>query len=74
MAETITAAADDEANIIFGATINPDLEGETTALYLLQVLRETPLKITRLAQGLPTGSNIEYADELTLASALKHRK
>lgn len=54
--------------------LNPDLEGETTALYLLQVLRETPLKITRLAQGLPTGSNIEYADELTLSKAFEGRR
>jgi len=52
--------------------LNFTLEGETTALYLTKILRDH-LKITRLAKGLPAGSDLEYADELTLANALKYR-
>ena len=52
--------------------LNFTLEGETTSLYLNKLLRDH-LKITRLAKGLPAGSDLEYADEMTLASALKYR-
>lgn len=52
--------------------LNFTLEGETTALYLTKILKDH-LKITRLAKGLPAGSNLEYADELTLGNALKYR-
>jgi len=52
--------------------LNFTLEGETTALYLTKILKDH-VKITRLAKGLPAGSNLEYADELTLGSALKNR-
>lgn len=54
--------------------LNPDLEGESTALYLQKLLQPLNVKITRLAKGLPSGSDIEYADEVTLASALKNRR
>ncbi len=52
--------------------LNFTLEGETTAMYLSRLLKGQ-IKITRLAKGLPAGSDLEYADELTLASALKNR-
>ena len=52
--------------------LNFNLEGETTSLYLAKLLRDH-IKITRLAKGLPAGSDLEYADETTLASALKYR-
>lgn len=52
--------------------LNFTLEGETTSLYLNKLLREH-IKITRLAKGLPAGSDLEYADETTLSSALKYR-
>jgi len=52
--------------------LNFTLEGETTSLYLTKILKDN-WKITRLARGLPAGSDLEYADELTLASALKYR-
>ncbi len=52
--------------------LNFTLEGETTSLYLNKLLRDH-IKITRLAKGLPAGSDLEYADEMTLASALKYR-
>lgn len=53
---------------------NPDTEGETTALYLAKSLKPYNLKITRLARGLATGSDLEYADEMTIISALSGRK
>ncbi|MDD4901489.1 MAG: recombination mediator RecR [Patescibacteria group bacterium] len=52
---------------------NPDLEGETTALYLAKILKPYKIKITRLAKGLPMGADLEYADEITLSNALKYR-
>lgn len=52
---------------------NPDLEGESTALYLVRLLKPLGVKITRLGRGLPMGSNIEYVDEVTLANALAGR-
>lgn len=52
--------------------LNFTLEGETTSLYLNKILKDH-LKITHLAKGLPAGSDLEYADETTLASALKYR-
>ncbi|MFA6098765.1 MAG: recombination mediator RecR [Patescibacteria group bacterium] len=53
---------------------NPDLEGESTAMYLTRKLKDFPVKITRLAKGLSMGSTIEYADEVTMSNALKGRQ
>ena len=53
---------------------NPDMEGETTAIYIAKQLAPTNVKVTRLAKGLPTGANLEYADEMTLTDALKGRR
>jgi recombination protein RecR len=53
---------------------NPNVEGEATALYLLRVLKPFPLKVTRIARGLPMGGDLEYADEATLARALEGRR
>jgi len=53
---------------------NPTPEGETTALYLERLLKPLNKKITHLARGLPTGGELEYADEETLGSALEGRK
>lgn len=52
---------------------SPNAVGETTALYLEEELKNFGIKLTRLARGLATGSSLEYADEATLAHALKHR-
>ncbi len=52
---------------------NPDLGGETTAMYLVKILKPYKIKITRLAKGLPMGADLEYADAITLANALKYR-
>lgn len=54
--------------------LNPDIEGETTILYLKKILKPYRIKMTRLARGLPIGSDLEYADEVTLSNALKGRK
>jgi len=53
---------------------NPSLEGEATAMYLQRVLKDFKLKLTRLGRGLPTGGELEYADEVTLINALQGRK
>ncbi|MEK7580316.1 MAG: recombination mediator RecR [Patescibacteria group bacterium] len=57
---------------------DPDLNGETTVLYLTKLIKENKdlqkMKISRLARGLPMGSDIDYADEITLGNAIKERK
>ncbi len=52
---------------------NPTVEGDTTALYLQQVLKQTNVKVSRLASGLPVGGDLEYADKLTLARSFRGR-
>ena len=52
---------------------NPTEEGDTTALYLAHILKGLPLKITRLASGLPVGGDLGYVDRLTLARSLRGR-
>lgn len=53
---------------------NPDVEGEATALYLLKLLKPLGLRVTRIAQGVPMGGDLEYADQVTLARALAGRR
>jgi recombination protein RecR len=53
---------------------NPDVEGEATALYLTRLLKPMGLKMTRIAQGLPIGSDLEFADQATLSRALASRR
>ena len=53
---------------------NPSMEGDATALYLRQKLQEFPVRITRLARGLPMGGDLEYADQNTLLRALTGRQ
>lgn len=52
---------------------NPDTEGEATAMYLSRLLRPLGVKVTRLAYGIPVGSQLEYTDEVTLVRALEGR-
>jgi len=52
---------------------NPDMEGESTAVYIAKVLKPWPVKVTRIARGLPIGSDIEYADSVTLMKSLEGR-
>jgi len=53
---------------------NPNLEGEATAMYLERLIKPLSIKLTRLARGLPVGSDLEYADEVTLTRALEGRR
>ena len=53
---------------------NPSSEGETTALYLQRLLKPLGVKLTRIATGIPVGADLEYADEVTLARAMKGRQ
>jgi len=53
---------------------NPTSEGETTALYIVDILKEKKIKISRLASGIPVGGELEYTDEATLVSALEGRR
>lgn len=52
---------------------NPTVEGDTTALYIQQILKQTDVKVSRLASGLPVGGDLEYADKLTLARSFRGR-
>jgi recombination protein RecR len=53
---------------------NPDVEGEATALYLARLLKPLGVKVTRIAQGVPMGGDLEYADQVTLARAMSGRR
>lgn len=53
---------------------NPDVEGEATAMYIAKILKPLGVKVSRIAQGISMGSELEYADEVTLSKALSDRK
>lgn len=53
---------------------NPDVEGEATAMYIAKLLKPLGVNITRIAHGIPIGSELEYTDEVTLSRALSERK
>jgi recombination protein RecR len=53
---------------------NPNVEGEATAVYLTRLLKPLGLRVTRLAQGLPAGGDLEFTDDLTLQRALEGRR
>lgn len=53
---------------------NPDVEGEATALYIMNLIKPLGVKVTRLAHGIPVGTDLEYADEVSLARAFLERK
>jgi recombination protein RecR len=53
---------------------NPTVEGEATAVYLLQRLKRPGMKVSRIATGIPAGSDIEYADEVTMLKAIEGRR
>ena len=70
--ELITRVADGGIEEVIMAT-NPDVEGETTARYISQLLNPFGIKVTRLAYGIPVGSSLEFADDATLMRALEGR-
>ena len=71
--ELLSRIADDDVKEIIIAT-NPTVEGEATAMYLSKLLKPFDIKITRLAYGIPVGSDLEYADEVTLYRAIEGRR
>lgn len=71
--ELLARLQSSDADEVIVAT-NPDVEGEATALYLTRLLKPLGLKVTRLAQGIPMGGDLEYADQATLARALAGRR
>jgi recombination protein RecR len=52
---------------------NPNVEGEATAIYLARLLKPIGVRVSRIALGLPVGSDLEFADEVTMSKALEHR-
>jgi recombination protein RecR len=69
--ELLVRLNDDIQEIILA--LNPNVEGETTTLYLAKLLKPLSMKVTRIARGLPIGSDLEFADEATLTRALEGR-
>ncbi len=70
--ELLIRVAEDEVEEVIMAT-NPDTEGEATAMYLSRLLKPFNIKVTRLAYGIPVGSNLEFADDATLNRAIEGR-
>ena len=70
--ELLVRAAQDEVQEVIMAT-NPDTEGEATAMYISRLLKPFNIRVTRLAYGIPVGSNLEFADDATLNRALEGR-
>lgn len=71
--ELLSRVNDGETSEVIIAT-NPDVEGEATAMYISKLLKPLEIKVTRIAQGISMGSELEYADEVTLSKALSDRK
>ena len=71
--ELLQRIADDDVEEVIVAT-NPTVEGEATAMYISRLLRPMEVKVTRLAYGIPVGSQLEYADDVTLSRALEGRQ
>jgi recombination protein RecR len=69
--ELLSRLNDDVQEIILA--LNPNVEGETTTLYLAKLLKPLSINVTRIARGLPIGSDLEFADEATLTRALEGR-
>ena len=53
---------------------NPTVEGEATAVYISKLIKRPGVKVTRIATGIPAGSDIEYADEVTMTKAIEGRR
>jgi recombination protein RecR len=70
--ELLARISDNLAEIVIAT--NPNVEGEATATYLSRLLKPMGLKVTRIARGLPVGSDLEYADSATLSRALEGRQ
>lgn len=71
--ELIARIGSEEVEEVILAT-NPDIEGEATATYIARILKPMGVKCTRIAHGVPVGSDLEYADEVTLSKAMEGRR
>jgi len=71
--ELLNRLHDDSVQEIILAT-NPTVEGEATAVYLARLLRPLGVRATRIAMGVPVGSDLEYADEVTMSKSLENRR
>lgn len=71
--ELIARLGSETVNEVILAT-NPDIEGEATATYIARILKPMGVKCTRIAHGVPVGSDLEYADEVTLSKAMEGRR
>ncbi|NLA52953.1 MAG: recombination protein RecR [Clostridiales bacterium] len=71
--ELLQRLQDDTVQEIIIAT-NPDIEGEATAAYLARLIKPLEVRVTRIAHGVPVGSDLEYADEVTLSKAMEGRR
>ncbi|HIN70264.1 MAG TPA: recombination protein RecR [Acidobacteria bacterium] len=71
--ELLARASDSKVNEVILAT-NPNVEGEATAIYLAKLLKPLDVRITRIAMGVPVGSDLEYADEVTMQKAIEGRR
>lgn len=71
--ELLARVQDGSVQEVIMAT-NPDVEGEATAMYIAKILKPLGVNVTRLAHGIPIGSELEYTDEVTLSRALSERK
>ncbi len=71
--ELLARLAEEKIDEVILAT-NPDIEGEATATYIARLIKPLGVRVTRIAHGVPVGSDLEYADEVTLAKALEGRR
>ena len=71
--ELLSRVQTDKVEEVIMAT-NPDVEGDATAMYIAKILKPLGVRVTRIAQGVAMGSELEYADEVTLAKALEARR
>ncbi len=73
LSELLGRLRDDTVKEVIVAT-DPDVEGEATAMYISKLIKPLGIKVSRLAYGIPVGSDLEYADEITLSRAIDGRK
>ena len=71
--ELLSRVADGSVEEVILAT-NPNVEGEATAIYLAKLLKPLGIKVTRIAMGVPVGSDLEYADDVTMQRAMEGRR
>ena len=71
--ELLARLSTEKVNEVILAT-NPDIEGEATAAYIARLIKPMGVRVTRIAHGVPVGSDLEYADEITLSKAMEGRR